>query len=287
MALAVVAAACGGVVASDAPRAAGPHDAPDRPLGGPQGDLGQFAVECGPSHLLADDPIVKPTEPGGSHLHQFFGSTGAATGATLAELTRGSTTCALAADTASYWTPALVGADGEIVEPLGMTGYYRAGPGVEPTSVVAYPPGFMMVAGDHAALTAQDLAVVAWSCNVSTDLSATPPDCTGTPSLRMSVTFPDCWDGEQIRSPIPSEPSLHVSYSSRGACPDEHPVAIPQLQLAVDFPPVPAADLDGLALSSGNILTGHADFWNTWDQAKLEREVSACLHRDLPCNVVG
>ena len=48
-----------------------------------------------------------------------------------------------------------------------------------------------------------------------------------------------------------------------------------------------AADLDSLALSSGDILSGHADFWNAWDQEKLENEVDVCIRRDLPCGVSG
>jgi len=83
------------------------------------------------------------------------------------------------------------------------------------------------------------------------------------------------------------DPDLHVAYSVAGACPDTHPVHLLQLQLAIDFPPVPADRLEGLALSSGDIHSGHADFWNTWDQAKLENEVTHCLHRNLPCGVSG
>ncbi len=60
-----------------------------------------------------------------------------------------------------------------------------------------------------------------------------------------------------------------------------------QLQLAVDYAPVAPTELDALALSSGDILTGHADFWNVWDQRKLEREVAACINRDLPCGISG
>jgi hypothetical protein len=44
---------------------------------------------------------------------------------------------------------------------------------------------------------------------------------------------------------------------------------------------------DGLALSSGAIHSAHADFWNTWDQDKLEREVAVCLNRDLVCGLSG
>ncbi len=54
------------------------------------------------------------------------------------------------------------------------------------------------------------------------------------------------------------------------------------MTVAVDYPPV---DPDGLSLASGSIITGHADFWNVWDQDKLEREVALCLNRDVVCGV--
>ena len=42
-----------------------------------------------------------------------------------------------------------------------------------------------------------------------------------------------------------------------------------------------------VALAAGNIHTGHADFWNAWDQDKLTNEVTRCIHRDLVCGVSG
>ena len=68
-------------------------------------------------------------------------------------------------------------------------------------------------------------------------------------------------------------------------CPESHPVHIPQLQFAIDYPPVPADQLDALTLSSGDIHSAHADFWNTWDQQKLRHEIAECIRRDLVCNV--
>jgi hypothetical protein len=43
----------------------------------------------------------------------------------------------------------------------------------------------------------------------------------------------------------------------------------------------------GLSLSSGPIVSGHADFWNAWDQRKLTTEVELCLHRELVCGVTA
>lgn len=279
----LVVAGCGGGRSESAALPVGP----DRAIAGPQGRVGQFVVECGFSHYLADDPIVHPGDPGGSHLHQFFGSTIASAASGETDMLAGGTTCDQHLDTASYWTPVLVDGDGVPIEPTGAVAYYRAGPDIDPATVVPYPLGLMMVAGDHTALEPQPLSLVAWSCGVGSARSATPPACSASSSLRMTVTFPDCWNGDDLRSPIVSEPKRHVAYSAAGECPPTHPVSIPQLQLAIDYPPVPASWLDDLALSSGDILTGHADFWNVWDPDKLEREVTHCIHRDLSCGISG
>ncbi|WP_133868232.1 DUF1996 domain-containing protein [Ilumatobacter fluminis] len=284
-----VLAGCGSsdpeLAGSDEPAVA--VDAPDRVLTGPQGTRGQFVVECGFDRFLPDDPIVHPGAAGASHLHQFFGAVDVSVESTYDEMLEGATTCDQLADTASYWTPTLVGADGAPVEPLRAVAYYRAGPDIDPTTVVPYPPGMMMVAGDHTAIEPQPLSIVSWSCESGGRREVRPFDCTGAPSLRMWITFQDCWNGVDERSPIVPKPSMHVAYSAAGECPESHPVPIPQLQLAIDFPVPPVDDLDQLALSSGNILSGHADFWNAWHQDKLRNEVVNCIHRDLPCGVSG
>lgn len=253
---------------------------PDRPIRGPQGNVGQFVVECGFSHFATADPIVHPGVEGAGHLHAFFGSTLTAADSTLDELVAGPSTCGNQRDTAAYWAPALF-SDGEPVEPLDSRAYYRAGEGVDPTTVEAYPPGLKLLAGDPAAQTPQSPAVVGWTCNAGADRLAQPPDCPIDATLRVILTFPDCWDGERTDSP---DHRAHAAYSSGGACPDTHPVAIPQLQFAIDYP---ALGPETLTLSSGDVLGAHADFWNTWDQDALTREVTACLHRDAVCNVSG
>jgi hypothetical protein len=97
----------------------------------------------------------------------------------------------------------------------------------------------------------------------------------------MLVTFPDCWDGERLTG---HGSSAHAVYSDRG-CPESHPVPVPQLALAIDYPPID--DPEALSLASGSVHTAHADFWNVWDQDKLEREVAQCINRDLVCGVSG
>jgi len=65
----------------------------------------------------------------------------------------------------------------------------------------------------------------------------------------MLVKFPDCWDGEDLDG---DGGVGHMAYSD-GGCPGGHPMALPQLLIAIDYPPV---DPTGLSLASGSILTG-------------------------------
>lgn len=282
--LVVAALALGGCGHTAAPEPLA-HAAPDAPVLSQQGRVPQFVAECEVSHFAFDDPILHPGHSGGSHQHVFFGNTAVIASSTYDELLGAGTSCDQPLDTASYWAPVLLDAEGRRVEALGAVAYYRPGAGVDPTSLVPYPPDLKMVAGDAEADGPQPLSVVAWSCGVSAMREVSPPQCAERSTLRLLVTFPDCWDGQRTWVDRPGDRTdRHVVYSSAGVCPESHPVPIPQLQLAVDHPPVDPA---GLTLSSGTIHTAHADFWNVWDQAKLTVEVERCLHRGLVCWVAG
>lgn len=286
LALVVTAVVLGGCARTGTP-AAGPepHTAPDAQVIAQQGRVPQFVAVCEVSHVAFDDPIVHPGHAGASHQHVFFGNTEVTASSEYDDLLGAATTCDQRRDTASYWTPVLLDAQGHRVPANRAVAYYRPGPGVDPGSMVPYPPDLKMVAGDAGATASQPTSVVAWSCGVSAVREPEPPACAERTPLRLLVTFPDCWDGERTRVDRPHDPTdRHVVYSAAGECPDSHPVAIPQLQLAVEHPPV---DPEGLSLSSGPIHTGHADFWNVWDQEKLTNEVERCLHRGLVCGVTG
>src|SRR4051794_40385059 len=51
--------------------------------------VGQFTTRCTLSHERADDPIVKPNQPGASHLHEFFGNTTTNASTTATSLSSG------------------------------------------------------------------------------------------------------------------------------------------------------------------------------------------------------
>lgn len=267
----------GGTVVDD--REAVAADQPVIPLG-PQGIVPQFVVECAFSHAAPDDPIVFPGEAGASHLHHFFGATQTDASSTPASLRGTPTTCQQPRDTASYWAPALY-RDGVEVEPITLNAYYRPGPDVDPGSVEPFPADLAMIAGDPTATTAQPLSVVGWHCGSSPELTPQPPTCPDGAPLALRVTFPDCWDGDRVDS---DDHRAHVARSHDGACPDEHPVPIPQLIVDIHYP---VAGEGPFALASGTPLTAHADFLNAWDQDKLETEVRHCINRELICGVVS
>ena len=254
---------------------------PDHPIAGPQGATPQFVVECDFHHMAADDPIVFPGQPGASHLHVFFGNDAVDAHSTTEQLLQHGTTCDQQLDKAAYWAPALL-KDGEPLTPVKSTAYYRPGIDVDPTTVQAFPAGLMMVAGNAGTEKEQPVSIVAWSCGTGSTRDVTPPVCGEGRNLRLLVTFPDCWNGTDLDSP---DHHAHVAYSSKGVCPEGFPVPVPQLQFSVEYPV--SGQVDGLELASGGLISGHADFMNGWDQARLEREIDLCIHREVVCGITS
>jgi hypothetical protein len=230
-----------------------------------------FVGTCAFSHRAGDDPIVFPGFPGLSHDHSFVGNVSTNAYSTLATLRAGATTCRRPGDTAAYWMPTLL-VDGRVVEPLGATIYYRRHT-LAPTQ--PFPAGLEVVAGNAHAAAPQDLRVVFWNCGVESGVarSSTPPTCPGgrASGLRLHVTFPDCWNGRSLDS---ADHHSHLAYSQRGECPTSQPVPVPAITVIFRYPTTggPTA-----TLASGSPLTGHADFFNAWNQAALTRLVKACL----------
>ncbi len=254
---------------------------PDQPIAGPQGATPQFLVECLYSHAASDDPIVYPGQPGQSHLHEFFGNTQVDAFTTIESLASGETTCDQPLDKAAYWAPALL-RDGQELTPVKSTAYYRPGEAVPATSVQPFPVGLVMIAGNPGASGEQPLSIVAWGCGAGIERAVLPPTCAEGRDLRLLVTFPDCWDGANLDS---HDHHAHVAYSTGGTCPQGYAVSIPQLQFSVEYPVW--GSTTGLELASGGLTTGHADFMNGWDQAKLTSEVELCLHREVVCGVAS
>jgi Domain of unknown function (DUF1996) len=265
-----------------------------------------FYANCRFSHTNADDPIVYPGQPGLSHAHTFFGNASTDASSTLASLRRARTTCKPSADKAAYWAPTLFQGSREVRPQKGQ--FYFNLRGYD--QMHAFPAGLKMIAGNSHAVSPQSTNVVYWACAAtggarSTPLRRPPASCADVPLiqkkgffkacptcpskplpaprtqgkryLELHVNFPDCWDGKHLDSP---DHRSHMAYSRAYVCPASHPVKVPLIRLNVRYP---ISGGRGVALSSGGVLTGHADFFNAWNQFFLTRLVDICFH-DRPCN---
>ncbi len=188
-----------------------------------------------------------------------------------------------------YWVPALY-RSGEVVRSLGVSVYYRIR---SIDRIRAFPAGLKVVAGNAGAVRGQSTRIVFWNCAYPPgpiEPSAFPPTCLmrrrrtirpGRESaghLRLNINFPDCWDGRRLDS---ADHRSHMAYSSGLRCPPSHPVKVPSLRLTVVYPIGGGKDL---ALASGGLYSGHADFFNAWNERELKRLIEACSAEKKHCS---
>jgi hypothetical protein len=264
-------AVLGGVATAAVAVAATPSGGDNRSRLNGGGGRGYFAVVCGFSHRNQDDPIVFFNQPGRSHDHTYFGNTSTKASSTPASLrAAGETTCRLRADTAAYWAPTLFVA-GNAIRPLGAVVYYLRRT-VEP--VRAFPANLEMIAGTATARAAQGSRITYWSCGGRRGVrfSTEIPTC-NSPSLRLVVNFPNCWDGSRLDS---ADHKSHLAYATNGVCPSTHTVEVPAITLQIHYGVTGGTNAE---LSSGGDFSGHADFVNAWNQPTLERLVERYLNR--------
>ena len=236
------------------------------------GQKANFIGVCRYSHSAPDDPIVFPGQPGASHLHDFFGNTSTDANSTYESLrASGSSTCRIDGEDAAYWTPALYDA-GTLVPPTLARIYYRPGRKNHQT-VRAFPAGLKVVAKDSNVRAT-------YACAGSGDAGAgstTVPTCADGTHLVIRHRFPDCWDGKNLDA---VDHTSHMAFARRGRCPRRHPVPVPAISVNVNYP----SDGGDIVLGSPDMpVAPHADFFNSWDQATLERLVTVCLNAGVQC----
>jgi len=238
-----------------------------------------FISSCRFSHQNTDDPIVYPNEPGKSHLHQFVGNDTTNAASTLSSLLAATTSCRRSGDTAAYWVPALLQGTTPVA-PTGATIYYRRS---TTKAVKPFPAGLKMIAGSSMATTAQSARVTYWNCGPLVDVagSSAIPTCPQGADLRLHVRFPSCWDGKSLDS---SDHKSHMAYAIGRRCPKSHPVSVPAIELIMKYP---VFDGPVFQLSSGGQYSGHADFFNAWNQQELTRLVNSCLNAMRRCGTRG
>jgi len=249
------------------------------------GNFGSIQVVCRSSHTNSDDPIVFPRQPGAAHQHDFFGNTSTNAFSTVASLTGKPTTCSRPGDTAAYWAPTLLN-NGRRVVPDRVIAYYRTSRIRDIASIRPFPRGLKMIAGSSTATASnpQPTRITNWNCGDGVDGTAKmPSSCPNTTkdTLRLRIEFPNCWNGRTLDSP---DHKSHMAYAGVGGasgCPKSHPVAVPALSL--NFRYKISGPLSGIRLSSGGVYSGHADFFNSWNQRVLARLVHDCLNAGQVC----
>ena len=269
---------------------------------------GAFRTVCGFSHMSFDDPIVFPGQPGRSHLHTFFGNTGANAGSTAESLRNtGNSTCrGGTANRSSYWVPTLIDTrDSTPIKPDIFIVYYKNGYLPAP-SVMPMPVGLRMIAGDPGASGPHpEVFSSRWKClggpNKQNALyGPSIGNCDVGANLEQEVFFPQCWDGVNLDSP---DHKSHMSYTIRvknlndptGAthaeCPKTHPVVLPQIAFNVAYTvrekdaPLHwrlASDNYDRSLPGG--FSSHGDWFNGWKSDISEAWARGCIEAAKDCH---
>jgi Domain of unknown function (DUF1996) len=242
-----------------------------------------FVVRCGFSHREKVDPIVSPGPAGtpSFHMHDFFGNTTTDSDSTLESLRAAAsrrdhgTTCeprpgTTFGDTAAYWIPKVSWKDSRRTTALKASQtffYYRAGL-KDPADVQPYPAGLKIV-------TVQGQNVQ-WRC-LNGAWSPTPPTQCSNGKLVLRIFFPDCLQ-EDANGPLldSADHRSHMVAAGSAGCPSTHPISVPRLQTNFQFP-IPTTR-GKPKLSSGAYSTMHADFFNAWQEGKLEDLVARCIN---------
>ena len=206
------------------------------------------------------DPIISPGAITSNHVHTVYGGSGFSPTVSYADLVASKcATCQLVEDNSVYWFPTLYYHNVTTntytsVEqsPPGAAIYYLQRRFQPDEQIVAFPPGFRMIAGSmtrRVPYTINDtnfVSPVNYVClnyNTVSSQSDSFPNVTCEDGLRAQLSFPSCWDGVNLDSPTHTS---HVSYAvtenlNSGPCPASHPVRIPALFAEViwqtsDFP---------------------------------------------------
>jgi hypothetical protein len=269
-----------------------------RPTTEPTGNsdgTGAFRLVCMYSHMNFDDPIVYPGQPGRSHLHAYFGNTGADAHSTLASLsTTGNSTChGGLLNRSSYWVPSIIDTrTGKPITPRSNIIYYKTGYSLPASSIKRLPKGLRMIAGDMRASADQEFS--GWSCgNHTLSGGSIPANCPAGQDLSMHLVFPQCWDGVNLDSP---DHKSHMAYPRDGACPSTHPVPLPEITYNVHYDVSETNASAHWRLSSDMYSTStpggfsiHGDWYNAWDETAMRAWVDNCdvPARDCHAHLLG
>jgi hypothetical protein len=277
----------------------------------PGGD-GAFRTSCTVSHMAFNDPIVYPGQPGKSHLHTFFGNTGAGATTTAESLrTTGNSTCVGGiANRSAYWVPTMIDTkDGTPIAADSIGVYYKSGV-ITPALVNAIPVGLRMIAGDSSATVPRGdysdftyrFKCVGGPNNENDKYGSSIGNCDVGAQLVQEVMFPQCWDGVNLDSP---DHKSHMSYTltvygardvngnlpQSQVCPATHPVVIPGISFNVLYTVTEKDAPLRWRLSSDNYdksqpagYSSHGDWFNGWKSDISDSWARNCIENSKDCH---
>jgi hypothetical protein len=250
-------------------------------------DQGAFRVNCDYSHMNFDDAIVYPGQQGKSHLHTYFGNTGANFASTSESIrTTGNSTCnGGIMNRSAYWVPAMIDtANGAPLRPEHALLYYKH------STVEKFPTGLRMISGSMLRNTsvANSYERHQWfECNEVYDgHKDNIPACNG--RVTMGVAFPECWNGKDLDS---TDHKSHMAYSTNGVCPATHPRKLPTLWIIVHYI-TNGSNTANWRLSSdmyaksglNSGYSAHADVITGWDESFEQKWADNCINKKLDCH---
>ena len=269
----------------------------------PLSDIGAFRTGCAFTHMAFDDPIVFPGQPGKSHLHTFFGNTGANANSTAATIaSSGNSTCRGGTiNRSAYWVPSMIDTkDGTPLAPMSESNfYYKTGYALPPSVIQPMPVGLRMIAGDAKGTPSAPSSAAMFACvwnGGNSNWQATVPDCpvNGTSWLIQNIDFPQCWDGVNLDSPDHKSHManpVNVKANNTGNCPSTHPVAIPAISFQILYQVTEAGSTKRWRLASDNYDTSqpagysnHGDWFNGWKPEIVEAFVKNCDRAQKDCH---
>ncbi len=279
--------------------------------------VGAFRFICNAGQLSFDDPIVYPGRPGKSHLHQFFGNTGANAASTYASLrSAGDSTCNSPLNRSAYWIPAMLNGAGKVVRPDFVSIYYKRRPANDPeclrqaAACVDVPRGLRFVFGfDMLNHAAGKTGGGYFNCDGRNGISGHYPtivdaarNCPIGNKLGAVISAPDCWNGKELDSPDHRSHMAYASYGSDGRqrCPKSHPYVIPTFTLGAWYSVDETLDrsgkwngtfnswhlssdaMPGMAMKPGTSF--HSDWFGAWDDQIMKIWTENCINRLLNCS---
>lgn len=252
--------------------------------------VGAFRFICRAGQVRYDDPIVYPNQPGKSHLHQFYGNTGANAFSTYSSLRiSGGSTCSdptFPLNRSAYWQPAMLDGRGNVVRPDYVAIYYKRRPSSDPVvsnlpgtpvtpinandqryalgKAIPLPNGLKFIFGYDMLTGQKPTGSFEYICvkNGLPVTNATYPTlkaladaniCTAGMEVWSRGHSPTCWNGRDLDSANHRD---HMAYAVRdvasGApmCPKSHPYVVADFQLSSAFKIMPGDDIRLWSLAS-------------------------------------